>query len=97
MAETKSILITGCSTGGIGDAVALAFHRRGHKVIATARDLSKVKHLEELGISIVRLDVLDEVSIQEAAMVVSGVVDGKLDILVNNAGVGKNLPYNYSI
>jgi NAD(P)-dependent dehydrogenase (short-subunit alcohol dehydrogenase family) len=59
--------------------------------------LSKVKHLEKLGISIVRLDVLDEVSIQEAAKLVSGAVDGELDILVNNAGVGKNLPYNYSI
>lgn len=89
MAETKSVLITGCSVGGIGDALARSFHRRGHKVIATARDLTKVKHLGELGISVIRLDVLSESSIQEAAKVVDGVVNGKLDILVNNSGIGK--------
>ncbi|MBN8249326.1 MAG: SDR family NAD(P)-dependent oxidoreductase, partial [Verrucomicrobia bacterium] len=32
----KIVLITGCSSG-IGAALALEFHRRGHTVLATAR------------------------------------------------------------
>jgi 1-acylglycerone phosphate reductase len=82
----KSVLITGCSKGGIGDALAQEFHIRGLKVFATARNLAKIQHLEELGIETIQLDVTDADSIASAVKHVSSVTDGKLDILVNNSG-----------
>jgi 1-acylglycerone phosphate reductase len=83
----KTILITGCSAGGIGDGLAQAFHQRGQKVIATARSLSKIRHLKELGITVLALDVTIEASLKEAAENVSAITGGRLDILVNNAGL----------
>jgi 1-acylglycerone phosphate reductase len=77
----KTILITGCSAGGIGDGLAQAFHRRGQEVIATARSLSK------MGITVLALDVTIEASLKEAVEKVSAITGGRLDILVNNAGL----------
>jgi len=42
----KIILITGCSSG-IGAALALEFHRRGHTVFATARRPAALAPLAE--------------------------------------------------
>jgi 1-acylglycerone phosphate reductase len=55
----KSVLITGCSVGEIGDVLAQSFHRRGLRVFATARNLSKIQHLKEMGMELVELDVTD--------------------------------------
>lgn len=38
----KSILVTGCSAGGIGEELALALAKRGHHIFATARNPAKV-------------------------------------------------------
>jgi short-subunit dehydrogenase len=38
----QSVLITGCSKDGIGDALAQEFFSRGFRVFATARDLRKI-------------------------------------------------------
>ena len=84
----KTVLITGCSAGGIGDALAKAFHRRGLRVFATARNLAKVKQLQGLGIDVFLLDVVDEESIKQAVKRVSAETGGTLDILVNNSGGG---------
>lgn len=85
----KSVLITGCSEGGIGDALAKAFHSRGLCVIATARDLKKIEHLRALGIEhLIPLDVVDPDSISEAVATVSKFTGGTLDFLVNNSGAG---------
>ncbi|RDW67580.1 hypothetical protein BP6252_08976 [Coleophoma cylindrospora] len=82
MAGTKQkVLITGCSDGGLGSALAVAFHQAGLHVYATARNPSKMKGLAALGIETLTLDVLDDSSI---AACVSQISD--LDILVNNAG-----------
>ena len=35
------VLITGCSQGGIGDALAQEFSSRGYRVFAAVRDVSK--------------------------------------------------------
>jgi NADP-dependent 3-hydroxy acid dehydrogenase YdfG len=84
----KTVLITGTSEGGIGDALAKEFHRKGLRVFATARNLAKVQHLKELGLDVIQLDVVDQASIQEAVKHVSALTGGKLDILVNNSGNG---------
>lgn len=85
----KSVLITGCSAGGIGDALAQSFHHRGLRVFATARNLSKVQHLKEMGLEVVELDVTDASSRKSAAEQVKASTGGTLDILINNAGGGK--------
>lgn len=85
----KSVLITGCSAGGIGDALAKAFHLRGLRVFATARTPSKIEHLKTMGMDVLALDVTDPKSVAAAVETVKAATGGKLDILVNNAGVGE--------
>jgi NAD(P)-dependent dehydrogenase (short-subunit alcohol dehydrogenase family) len=87
--NAKTVLITGCSEGGIGSALAFSFHRHGCRVFATARNLSKVQHLKNAGIEVLELDVLDEVNCRKAAEWVSERTGGMLNMLVNNSGVGE--------
>ncbi|OAL39462.1 hypothetical protein AYO20_01332 [Fonsecaea nubica] len=94
----KTVLITGCSAHGLGHALAIAFHKAGLRVFATARNPDKMARLEELGIECLTLDVLDEESIKGCVEVVrrltrrEGEDEGRLDCLVNNAGGGYNMP-----
>ncbi len=90
--KPKTIFITGCSLGGLGDAFAQEFHRRGLRVFASARNLSKVAHLKGLGIETVELDVISQDSINAAVRHVSSATSGKLDFLLNNSGVLYNMP-----
>ncbi|KAI1259381.1 putative short-chain dehydrogenase/reductase [Xylariaceae sp. FL1019] len=91
-ARRKTVLITGCSQGGIGDALALEYHRRGLRVLASARNLTKVEHLKSLGIEVLELDVVDKASLKNAAQEVSNLTNNTLDILVNNSGSGYMMP-----
>lgn len=84
-----SALITGCTAGGIGDAMAREFHRRDFKVFATARDLDKVEHLRAMGCEVLQMDVTVESSIEAAVARVTKATGGSLDFLVNNAGRGE--------
>jgi len=80
-----SVLITGCSAGGLGSAIAVAFQKRGIHVFATARDVSKMKHLSGIeNITLLPLDVTSPTSIAEAAEFVkkSEIGGGKLKYLV---------------
>lgn len=86
--DSRTVLITGCSEGGIGDALAKEFHKKGLRVFATARNLAKVEHLKKLGLDILPLDVVDGVSIKHAVESVQALTGGKLDFLVNNSGYG---------
>ncbi len=90
MSGQKSVLITGCSAGGIGDELAQSFHRRGLRVFATARNLSKIQHLKEMGMDVIELDVTDAGSRKNAVERVKAATGGSLDILINNAGGGKS-------
>ncbi|KIW87418.1 uncharacterized protein Z519_12054 [Cladophialophora bantiana CBS 173.52] len=90
--EKRTVLITGCSDGGLGAALALAFHKQGDRVFATARTPSKMSSLQSLGIETLPLDVLSEESIRTCVEKVSSLTGGSLDILVNNAGAGFNMP-----
>jgi len=84
--KPKSVLITGCSPGGIGNALALAFHSKGYRVFATARSLAKIEPLSSKGIEVLELDVTKPESITTVRADVKKRTGGTLDMLVNNAG-----------
>ncbi|KAK7038218.1 short chain dehydrogenase reductase [Favolaschia claudopus] len=86
MASQKTVLITGCSAGGIGFALATEFHVQGCRVFATARRLESMEALAALGIETLALDVTDIDAIKATKKEISSRTGGKLDILVNNAG-----------
>jgi 1-acylglycerone phosphate reductase len=65
---SKIVLITGCSKGGIGYELCFAFHGKGHKVFATARDLKKLDDLPE-DIGRLQIDVTDGLSVENAVQV----------------------------
>lgn len=75
----QSVLITGASKG-IGRATAAELARRGHRVIATARD---PRTLDDLDVDQrLRLDVTDQSSIDATIEHA-----GEIDVLISNAGV----------
>lgn len=83
----KSVLITGCSAGGIGYSLAQEFQSHGLTVFATARTLSKISNLEKLSnVTLLPLDVTSASSIAAAVEAVKAKTGGKLDYLVNNSG-----------
>ncbi|TVY55514.1 Short-chain dehydrogenase cctT [Lachnellula cervina] len=83
-----SVLITGCSAGGLGSGIALAFQARNIHVFATSRSLSSLQHLKDVpNVTLLELDVTDVASIEKAVGVV-GRDGGRLKYLVNNAGRG---------
>ncbi|KAI8624756.1 short-chain dehydrogenase/reductase [Xylariaceae sp. FL1651] len=89
----KTVLITGCSEGGAGAALAKEFRRRGLRVFATSRGgPEKLQFLSELGIDAVQLDVTSAASISALASAVHEATGGRLDILVNNAAVFGLMP-----
>ncbi|KAL6825552.1 hypothetical protein V8C43DRAFT_272810 [Trichoderma afarasin] len=88
----KTVLITGCTPGGIGHALALEFHRKGCHVIATARNPDVLKDLAAMGMSAVQLDVTNGDSIRACKAEVANITGGKLDVLVNNAGRTHTIP-----
>jgi 1-acylglycerone phosphate reductase len=97
MNSKKSVLITGCSAGGIGSALAEIFHHHGWLVFATARDLNKAQHLKALGCEIILLDVMNDETIQAAVKVVQNKGGGKLDMLINNAGLGIKAYFSFDL
>lgn len=80
------VLVTGCGSG-IGKALALAFHRRGQVVCATARRLQTMEDLAREGIQTLALDVTNTSDIQRVLtqLKLNGCTVGTL---VNNAGYG---------
>ncbi|KAI1279910.1 hypothetical protein F5Y07DRAFT_16519 [Xylaria sp. FL0933] len=104
----KTVLITGCSDGGIGAALAAEFQLRGLRVFATARDPSKMAGLAALGIETLALDVASDSSIEQAVAIVQEKLGNsnnndktntsqeprkRLDFLINNAGVNHVMPF----
>lgn len=90
MTTPRTVLITGCSSG-LGREAALALHRLGHRVHATARRPESLADLAALGISTHALDVTDEESMTAAVAAVEE-ADGRVDILINNAAYGLHVP-----
>lgn len=91
----KTVLITG-SSSGIGRATALRFQQTGWSVAATMRSPEKETELGKLaGITLIRLDVTSEDSI-EAAIDETIKRFGGIDVVVNNAGYGLVGPFEAS-
>lgn len=89
----KSVLITGCSQGGIGSSLAKAFRAKGFYVFATVRSVAKAGPLvNQKGIEILELELTSLESIQQCARAVEKRTGGSLDVLVNNAGASHVLP-----
>ncbi|PVH69099.1 NAD(P)-binding protein [Cadophora sp. DSE1049] len=82
----RTILITGCSTGGAGHALALEFAAKGLRVFATARSTKSLATLEAKGIEVLPLEVTSAESIQALKEEITKRTGGKLDMLFNNAG-----------
>ena len=84
----KSVLITGCSAGGIGAALAEVFQEKGYHVFATLRTPAKISPAlsNAANVTILKLDVLSSDSIAAAVESVKKNTKGKLDVLINNSG-----------
>jgi NAD(P)-dependent dehydrogenase (short-subunit alcohol dehydrogenase family) len=87
------VLITGTSSG-IGLETAIVLGRAGHTVYATMRNperggaLRKVVEKEQLPISIWKMDVDSDESVDAATTAIRA-QDGCIDVLVNNAGIDR--------
>lgn len=83
----KTALITGCSTGGIGHALAEILAAKGYRVLATVRNPAKAGDLQDAAkknnwdLQVLQLDVRDQKSVDGALAEA-----GQVDVLVNNAG-----------
>ncbi|WP_421851622.1 SDR family oxidoreductase [Oricola sp.] len=85
---TKTILITGCSSG-IGRMTAKFFQEKGWNVIATVRDKpeedTELNALDNVLVTALDVTKLDTI---EAAMAAGIERFGAIDVLLNNAGYG---------
>ena len=86
------VFVTGASAG-FGAAIARAFVKGGHRVVATARRLDRLEALaNELGPALlpIELDVRDRATVE--ALPGSLPADfANIDVLVNNAGLALGL------
>ena len=85
---TRSLLITGCSSG-IGHAAAHAMAERGWRVFATARKAEDVARLREEGFEALTLDLDSSASIDAAVADVAQRTGGTLTALFNNGAYGQ--------
>lgn len=88
----KVAIVTGSATG-IGYETALHLAKNGFRTYATMRNLQKATGItemaknENLPLSLIQLDVTDDISITKAIDTVIN-ESGRIDVLVNNAGYG---------
>ncbi|KAF4458896.1 toxin biosynthesis [Fusarium albosuccineum] len=88
----KTVLITGCTAGGAGAALASEFHRRGYTVFATSTNGSRMETLSNAGVTTLALNLTSDSSIKTAVAKVSAATGGSLNILINNAAVFDQMP-----
>jgi NAD(P)-dependent dehydrogenase (short-subunit alcohol dehydrogenase family) len=82
--SAKITLVTGASSG-IGREIALLLAQRGARVFGTARNPKSAQPVP--GVELVRLDVTDDASVNEAIQGITRKA-GPIEVLVNNAGYG---------
>lgn len=81
--ESRSVLITGCSSG-IGLDAARGLKARGWRVFATCRQEADCALLRAEGLESFPLDLADETSIETAVAEAASRTGGRLDALFNN-------------
>jgi NAD(P)-dependent dehydrogenase (short-subunit alcohol dehydrogenase family) len=86
--ESKSVLITGCSTG-IGNCLARGLRERGYRVFASARKEADVAALSAAGFASLPLDLDSTGSIRAAVETVLERTQGRLYALINNGAYGQ--------
>lgn len=86
MPAPRSVLLTGCSSG-IGLATARILLTRGWNVVASVRKSVDIERLRRMGLKVVRLNIADPASIEEALNETLTQTGGALTGLVNNAGI----------
>ncbi|QIA63469.1 SDR family NAD(P)-dependent oxidoreductase [Vibrio astriarenae] len=82
----KSIIVTG-ATSGIGYELTKSLCEKGHKVVASGRDLERLTTLQsQTGCEIVQADLADA---EQVVDLFQAAVEklGTLDVLINNAGM----------
>ena len=96
--KDKVVIITGASSG-IGEACALAFAKKGAKVVVAARNIEKLTQvaakLTKIGVEV--LTVKCDVSVKEECenLVEQTIAKfGQLDVLINNAGISMRAIFN---
>ncbi|WP_281981677.1 SDR family NAD(P)-dependent oxidoreductase [Thalassorhabdomicrobium marinisediminis] len=93
---TKSILITGCSSG-IGHDAALGLRAAGWRVFASCRQEADCTRMRDLGFEAPRIDYADPATIESGLTEVLTATGGTLDALFNNGayaipGAAEDLP-----
>ena len=87
--KKQSILITGCSHGGIGYATAVHLKELDHRVFASARKQKDIDTLKSEGFETYLIDVTNYQSIDDALEDILTKTNGTLDVVFNNAGYGQ--------
>lgn len=84
--QLTTVLVTGASSG-MGKATAARLLRDGYTVYAAARRLEQMRDLEELGATVLAMDITRD---EDVVAVVDRITaeQGGVDVLVNNAGFG---------
>ncbi|KAK0198935.1 oxidoreductase [Armillaria mellea] len=75
MSAKRVVLVTGCSTGGIGFALCEQFAQQGCKVYATSRSVETIQGFKDPNIEVLALDVTSDDNVEQ----------GRVDVVVNNA------------
>lgn len=88
MTTTKTLFITGCSTG-IGYCTAVEVKKRGHRVICSARKQADVERLRNEGFETLHLDLASSRSIQQGVQELIKLTDGKIDAVFHNGAYGQ--------
>jgi short-subunit dehydrogenase len=88
--KDRRVWITGASSG-IGEALAVAFHCAGAKLVLSARRVDELKRVQSLcggepDTRIVPMDVTSAAELPEKTQLALGIFNG-VDILVLNAGI----------
>ena len=94
MSTSQVWLVTG-SASGLGLSITEAALAAGHRVVATARDPSRLANLvQRFGdqVRTARVDVTDESAARDAVET-AVTAFGRLDVVVNNAGFGQIAPF----
>jgi len=75
------------TSSGFGKAIAQSALNRGNKVIATARQTSRIADLKDAGAFTLALDVTSPLEDIKSVVKEAHDVHGRIDVLVNAAGV----------